>query len=237
MKLTDYSNLKEIHSLDNMIKVHLDTIKEEEGRIEFITNKRKQKDQELEDLQNNKKILENEISDTEVTLFDLEKRVSSAQGHLPMATSEKEANALQNEVDSLSPKIDELQEFTLEKLEEVEKIELDILQAQNFLKGSQETLQEITEEVQKVVQEQQLPIHQYSERIDLLIEDIPKPLYTQFGKIREKFRYNKPMVRIINHACEYCHFRVDQMTLERVESLQGIECCGQCGRLFIPLEA
>ncbi len=237
MKLTDYSNLKEIHSLDNMIKVHLDRIKEEEARIEFITNKRKQKDQELENHQNNKKILENEISDIEVTLFDFEKRVSSAQGHQSMAASEKEANALQNEIDSLSPKIDELQELTLDKLEEIEKIELEITQAQNFLKGSQETLQEITIEVQEVVKEQQIPIDQYSQRIDLLIEDIPKPLYIQFSKIREKFRYNRPLVRILNHACEFCHFRIDQMSLERVESLQGIECCGQCGRLFTPLEA
>ena len=58
MKLNDYSNLKEIHSLDNMIKVHLDKIKEEESRIDFIVQKRKQKDQDLKEIEDKEKSIQ-----------------------------------------------------------------------------------------------------------------------------------------------------------------------------------
>ncbi len=237
MKLTDYSNLKEIHSLDNMIKVHLDKISEEESRIDFISQKRKQKDQELEDLILNKSALEKEISDSEVKLFDLEKRFKNANDHLPLASSEKEVNALQNEINTLGPQIDLIQESSLEKLEEIEELEKLINQSQNFLKGSLETLEEIKNEIEEVRKVESVPIHQYENRITLLIEQTPKSLFNHFKIVRDKFRYKRPIVRIVNHACEFCHFRVDQMTLDRVESMQGIENCTQCGRLFIPLEA
>lgn len=237
MKLSDYSNLKEVHSLDNMIKLHLDKIREEEGRIEFLTKKRKQKDQELHELEEKKSQQEAEISKYEVKLFDLEKRLSSSHDHLPLATSEKEANAIEKEIQTLTPEVDQLQELSLEILDHIEELDKEITQIKNFQKGSLETLEEVKLEVQEVRDREEVPIKQYQERIKLLLDDTSPKLVEAFSKVRDKFQYKRPIVRIINHACEYCQFRVDQMSIERVESLQAIESCGQCGRLFIPLES
>ncbi len=237
MKLSDYSNLKEVHSLDNMIKVHLDKISEEERRIEFLSKKRKQKDQELLELEAQKKETENEVNQAEVVLFDLEKRLKTSHEHLPMATSEKEANAIEKEISRLTPEVDEIQERCLNLLESIEELEKAIIQAKGFLEGSKETLEEVITEVDEIRAQESIPIKQYEGRIALLLEDTPSSLLEVFSKIREKHQFNRPLVRIINHACEFCHFRIDQMSLERVESLQGIETCGQCGRLFIPLES
>ncbi len=237
MKLSDYSNLKEVHSLDNMIKLHLDKISEEEHRIVFLTKKRKQKDQELQELLHKKSHLESEISKFEVKLFDLEKRLSTSLEHLSMAQTQKEANALQKEIDTLTPEVDQIQELSLDILESIEDLDKEIIQINGFMAGSLETLEEVKTEVELVRKQEEIPIGQYEERIKLLLEDSPSALVDAFTKVRNKYQYKRPIVRIINHACEFCHFRIDQMSLERVESLQGIEFCGQCGRLFIPLES
>jgi len=237
MELNDYSNLKEIYSLDNMIKTHLDKISDEQGRITFLEKKRKQKDQELEELRKKKKDRESQINQFEVSLFDFEKKLQSSIDHIPMATSEKEAIALQNEIDTLTPEIDAIQEKSLELLDTLELIENEIEQLSTFLSGSKETLGEVQKEVEAIRNAENIPIKQYQDRINLLLENTPSKLSTIFLKIREQYRYKQPIVRIINHACEFCHYQIDQIALERVESLQGIEICGQCGRLFIPLES
>jgi len=237
MKLTDYSNLKEVHSLDNMIKTHLDKINEEKGRIDFIQQKRKQKDQEL--LTNREEVneLEKRISAHEVLLFDLEKRLKNAEDHLPLATNEKEITALQNEINSISPQVNQLQDDCLSLLEKIEELECQITQSESFLAGSLTTLSEIKSEVEKVEMEELKSIHQYEERIKSLMEITDSNLVNAFLEIREKFRYKRPLVKIVNHSCDFCHFRVDQMTLSRVEACQSIETCSQCGRLLAPLEA
>lgn len=237
MKLNDYSNLKEIHSLDNMIKVHLDKIKEEESRIDFIVQKRKQKDQDLKEFEDKEKSIQDELNQMEVKLFDLEKKLNTSKEHLPLASNQKEATALENTIMTLTPQVDQLQEESLEKLEELELLEEEKKKTEGFLKGSLNTLKEIEEEVSEIRKTENIPIGQYEKRIQLLLKDTQPHLVSTFLSIREKFRYKRPLVRVINNTCEFCHFHIDQMAQDRLETFQSIETCSQCSRLFIPLEA
>lgn len=237
MKLQDYSALKEIHSLDLMIKGHLDRISEQEQRIESIHQKRSEKEKMKVALKEEILRFQEEITKEEKLLFDLENKLKKTLEHIPMANSEKEINALEKEKEKLSPEVELIQERIIEKLELIEEREDQIRKATTFLQGSLETLQSIESEVQEIKSEEERSLGHYQERIEALLEEIPRELKNSFLKVREKFKYQRPLVRIIKHSCEFCHFQLDQLALEAVESLQRIETCSQCERLFIPLES
>lgn len=237
MSIETFSHLKEIQSLDNMIKTHLNAIEQEELRLSDITKIRERRTQEKQRLTETLESLGKESSAQEKELFVWEKRLEKANEQLPLAINEKEVSALEKERELAEGKVEEYQNSVLEKLEQMETIEDQIKDAEEFLKGSLETVQEIQEEIFKETKAEREKIENYERRINALKEMIPAAIWDVFARARQKHRFNSSLARIINNACEKCRFQVDSQTASRVELATSPEQCSQCERLLIPLES
>lgn len=237
LELKDFTALKEIQSLDNMIKKHLDAIKNEESRKDHVLELREKKESEKVGLLN--KLDENRalISELEKELFDWEKKREQAETNQSKAFDQKQAEALAKEIGQITPKCEECEEKILSLLEENEGIEIKISEADQFLAGSLETLEEISNEIYEETVEERKQINNYESRVRVLLEEIPKDLHDEFLRVREKYRFNLPLARIVNKACEKCRFQVDSQTLSLVDQARLITRCHQCERLLIPFDA
>ncbi|MCF8059193.1 MAG: hypothetical protein K9K67_07850 [Bacteriovoracaceae bacterium] len=237
MDIIQFSHLKEVQSLDKMIKKHLDIIQEQSARRDYIVKIRHTRETEKEGLLIESKDHTASINQFEKELFDWEKKLEKALEQLPMAKSEQQINALQKEQSMAEENVEHLQDKILSLLEEQEILESKIEECISFLKGSKLTLDTIDKEILEVTQVEQNEIDKYEIRIKALLEDVPDTLKLSFLKARKKHRFNQPLSRVMQGGCEKCRFILDKMTQSRIELLQTVEVCSQCERLLIPYNA
>lgn len=237
LELKDFTTLKEIQSLDNMISRHLDAIRNEESRKDHVLGLRQRRESEkvgfLQKIEENSAL----IGLREKELFDWEKKKQQAERNLLHATDQKQVEALEKEIKEFSPKCEACEEEILELLEENEVLEDSVNEADEFLNGSLKTLDDISLEILEETKEERRQISNYENRIELLLKDIPKELLDSFLIAREKYRFKMPLSRIVNRSCENCRFQVDSQTLSLVDQAKTISHCQQCERLLIPFDA
>jgi len=237
MSLQDFSSLVQVQSLENKIHDHLKKIEGHENRITFLNKQRDTKKNELEKLEislaENKKI----ISEDEKNLFKYESDLEKTKSHISQATSQQQADALEKELSTLNPKIEELEEKILINLDEQESI----IEKQNvctkFIDGSVETLEEIKKEVKADCEIENKEIAKYQERIALLFEECPDNYKSLFLNLNKKFKYKSPVTSVNNGHCNSCRFAVTSVQKSAVETGNNIELCSSCGRLFAPFSA
>lgn len=223
MELKDFTNLKEVQSLDRMIKKHLDVIESEQSRKDHINGLRAKR--ETEKLGLFEKIRENTalISELESTLSSLEEK--------------REKQFLVEEVDKISSEMDQVSEKIFELMEENEELEIEVADCKTFLEGSLKTLEEIEQQIKEETQGEQKQIDNYNQRISALLKEIPEELLKEFQKARKKYPFETYLVRIINRACEKCRFQQDSQSISLIDQARLVQCCPQCERLLIPFDS
>lgn len=223
MELKDFTHLKEIQSLDNMISKHMEVITSEESRKDHINALRSKRETEkvglFETFRENTAL----ISELEAELSSLEEK--------------KESQFMVEEVEKISNQMDQISEKIFSLMEKNEEIEEGIKDCKTFLEGSLETLEEIDAEIKEETKEEQRHIDNYQKRIQALLEDIPEELKTAFLKARKKYPKMQPLARIVNRSCEKCKYEVDSQTLSLVDQAKVVQVCHQCERLLIPFDS
>jgi predicted nucleic acid-binding Zn-ribbon protein len=237
LELKDFTALKEIQSLDNFIKKHLDAIESEESRKDSINTMREKRKTEMVGLLENHKENTALINQYEKELFEWEKKRGQAEINQDRAKDQKQAEALEKEINQITPKCEELEERVLSLLEKNEEIDKLVKEAEVFLEGSLETLKEIDLEILEETKEERRHIENYEKRIEVLLENIPETLREAFHRARQKHRFRNPLARILNKACEKCRFEVDSQTKSQIDLAKAVIQCNQCERLLIPFDA
>lgn len=231
-----FTHLKEIQSLDNAIKKHLDVIKDEELRLDDLHKLRQKKQENLEALKKENDQITSLISLEEKNLFDWEKKLQKAQDTQPFAKNEKEVNALSEEESKSATQVEESQNKILEHLDKQDELNQKMIEIEEFLRGSLETLEEMKQEIFYDTEKERKEILNYEKRIESLLEEVPHQLLEAFQHVRKKYRFKRPLVRVMNGGCEHCKFVIDKMSAQQIEYAKFITTCNQCERLFIPYD-
>ena len=237
LELKDFTALKEIQSIDNLVKKHLDAIESEESRKDSINNMRDKRKTEMVGLLESHKENTALISQLEKELFEWEKKRDQAVINQDRAKDQKQAEALEKEINQITPKCEELEEKVLSLLEKNEEIDNRVKEAEVFLEGSLDTLKEIDLEILEETTEERRHIENYEKRIKALLEEIPNGLREAFLRARKKHRFKNCISRIVNRACEKCRYEVDSQTISQVDQAKATVQCSQCERLLIPYDA
>lgn len=232
-----FSSLREVQSLDNSIKGHLDIIDDEKARIDHLDSLFKRRESEFLEWQELLSHKRTELKSLEKECHNWEEKFAKAKSQAAEAKNEKQVDALNNETKTSDAEVSRLQDLQLELLEELETLENNIEEFKTFKDGLDSTKAKVTEEVNQIVEKETLEINRYRERISALLEDIPDNLKRTFQQVRKKHRFKQPLVRVINKGCEKCKFTLDSSTCEQVETLKVIQTCNSCDRLFIPFDA
>ncbi len=228
----DLGNLLEIQSLEMKIKAHLDTIKEEKSRLNRVEKFREAKTKRREEVESEIKNLNDFINKNEKEIFSIESKLKQTESHLAMVSTQQELGALENELKSLKPKLEELQDHGLAQLERLEDFENEAIELQEFLNGSSDTIKEIESEIEDVKNVENKHIEQLKSRINLLVEQTSKEVYQSFHQLNQKYQYNKPVTFLMGKDCRECRFQVDQGMILEIERFTALCFCHGCGRIL-----
>jgi predicted nucleic acid-binding Zn-ribbon protein len=232
--MENYKKLVEIQSLYNHIGNYLEDINSQNNRLLLIEKQREKRSEELENFNLEKDVLNKDITELEKELFDREKELSKTTDHLSMASNESQANALQKELDFLSPKVDSIQESILEKMETIESLEEKISESLEFLSGSSESLKDLQNEVDTENLKTKKDIDNHSSRIELLFDSVDNNVKKSFSSIFEKSKDKRAIAFLKGRSCSVCRTEAPSMQISEIENARSIEFCMGCGKILIP---
>jgi predicted nucleic acid-binding Zn-ribbon protein len=237
MAIDDFKHLIEAQSLERSIKEHLTSISEQESRVKHIVKQREifsKETEELTSVLDGKNLLLNKF---EKDLASADSKLEKTMEHIPLARNENETTALQNEVDSLTPRIESLQDDILNLIEECELLEVSIKEKVVFLEGSAKSLEEISVEADKTKFKHQSEIEVLEERVNVLFNQVHDNYKTAYLISCETHKFNNPLCFVTGGACSVCRFTLNQMQADEIEKGGITESCHGCGRLLTPLSA
>lgn len=237
MAIEDFKHLIEVQSLEKTIKEHLDGLEEQVNRVNHIEKQREIFSNETAELKSQLKEKTTIVSNHEKELASAEAKFEKTNEHIPLARNENEANALQKELDSLTPKIESLQNEILEFLEELESLEETISEKEEFLNGSAKSLELIKVEAEKESLAHKNSIKSLEERVSSLLEQANDNHKVAYEISCKKHKFNNPLCFVVGGSCSICRFTLNQMQSDEVEKGDITESCPGCGRLLTPLSA
>ena len=224
MSLEWFSRLKEYDSLSRSRLGHLNSIKEQEKRIELLSAR---KDDNLAQLSG----LKSDYIRLQQSLHEIEQKmkVMSEQRNRWMDSGgdEGKRKAMEAEISKL-----EEEGFTLlQKLDENEVERKDI---QTFLQGLEKTIQEISLESQNEIKTFENEIKQIDLRLEGLIEILPPEFKDLLLKLLKKNLAHGPFTRIESGSCFFCRYKISRVVESEIDMQKLLRQCPQCTRIFIP---
>jgi predicted nucleic acid-binding Zn-ribbon protein len=237
MNIEDFRSLIEIQSLERKVKEHLDKIDSHHDRVTHLKKIRVNKEQESSEKAATLENLKKDISSNEKELYEAEKKISKSKENLEIAANEQQVNAIQKELDTLVPVVEELELATLESLEQSELLQIEVDELSEFLKGSKETLEEITIEVKNDVEAENKEIENYNFRSENLLSTLDKQVQTAFISVNKKYKFKDPLCFADSDSCNKCHYGIPRQLLGEIERGNIVEYCPNCGRIIAPISA
>lgn len=228
---------KEINSLTLQKTQILETILEEEKRVEFIKSNRADRSEELDVNENKLKELKFKIQKTENEISNFQRQLEKDKIALNSVTSNQQLESLKKAIAHSHESLDGLENKGLELIEEQENVELEIQEAQLFLKGSLESLNEIKQEVQSFKAEKEKEIILLENRIKLLLDELPPLFQERILSVIAKNIPKSSFTRIKDGHCEFCRFSLSKIDISNIEDKLALKTCGQCNRIFMPQQA
>jgi len=237
MNLKDFSNLIEIQSLQNYQKKHLDEIASQESRIHSLIKKKNETHLEFTDTKKKITELKPLLIQNENSLNALEKRISSLKTNQMMVKTTEQLLAIDKELATVTSEKEKLEHIILEQMETISNWEDALDTFNSFLFGIDKSIQEIQAEANQAIKEENTQISNYQERINELIQIIPKEAKEIFLNVNKKHLYNSPITLIQNNACSKCNYPIDRNMSSLIEKGTILELCPGCERLIAPHNA
>jgi len=232
MYLPSFRHLIEIEAMKTQNQNDLAAIANEEKRIsdlELLRENRRRNITSLDEEVKAMKLIEKQL---EVESLELKHKRTKEQ--LDMLTSEKEIKAMEHQLEVMASDLGQKEENYFSLLERSEAIAEEKKEAEEFLKGSANTIEDIKKEVEVERQKFNKQIENRNLRI-ISLEDQCHPALLKFYKeIEKKFAPKKAVAFLIDKKCSACFVQVDSMFKTALEEGRSMETCPNCGRFLIP---
>ncbi len=227
--------LKEFQSLHLKRDELSKSIKNELQRIEKIEEQRTKRDKILQDDLIQLKELKSKMSKIENQINDTTNRLENSKKKMNQIVSQQELEAITSQIKSYENELSELEEHGLEVLDRTEILDESISNAQNFLIGSLETI----EEIEKEIKEQNEPLYNelniLKERIEILKSQIPEKVLIRILELQSNGPKYSPITEISpQNTCKACGYLPPKALVDSVEIKLKLHSCPSCSRIFIP---
>jgi predicted nucleic acid-binding Zn-ribbon protein len=237
MQTEYYKILKEISSLLNNKDTLLTKTRSEKERVTKIQDHRQKRIQDLQNYNQRQKELSLEEQSIENNLAHQSQQLDQAKGHQMQVTDDQQLKALEHQISTLQENVSNLEEQGFELLEQMDEIHQQINDAQSFIDGSAETLQEITVEVNEACKQYQSEVEKLDFRIDHLLTELPDNFQ---AKIKTALGRKIPIsifTKINGDCCDFCKLQLNKTDLDQIEKKLTLTTCNGCKRIFIPRES
>lgn len=226
--------LREINSLDEANIAFLSVIEKENKRITFIENNRHEAQEKIQEIQNEIKELNTKNLECEKSIDQLSKTLENIEAQLLTPQGGLIADKLNTQTQEISTQKEMFENQYFENLEKKEDLEKALIEKNTFLKGSLESLSEITEEVFQVNQKTQEKINSNQNRINILLDELPvnfRELYLKIKKLNLKISI---FSKIIGGSCNICKMIVPRPLQDSIEKNLQLKTCNGCSRIILP---
>ena len=227
----DLKNLLKVQSLDRNIarlEEEMDKIEQKEQKIlEVIATKQAQlkaAQEEKEEIEKDKLFKEGLLTDTLENLKKLEVKLSSA-------TTEKQANAVNIEIDIAKTNKNVLEEKIISLEEDIDAKEKDIKELEDRYIQLQKTLKEHKAKFDERRKEITLEIEKIKEHKEELLGDIDKELLKKYEKLN-RWTKGTSIVPVRQDACYGCFMKLTPQILTLIEDTDELVYCPNCGRML-----
>ncbi len=224
MSLEWFSRLKEYDSLSRSRLGHLNSIKEQEKRIEVLSAR---KDENLAQLS----VLKSDYIRLQQSLHEIEQKMKVMAEQRSRWIDSGGDEAKRKMMEAELSKLEEEGFNLLQKLDENEVERKDI---QTFLQGLEKTIQEISLESQNEIKIFENEIKQIDLRLEGLMEILPPEFKNLLLKLLQKKLAHGPFTRIDAGTCFFCRYQISKAVESEIDMQKLLRQCPQCTRIFIP---
>ena len=228
-----YSYLVDIEALDLVIKKHQDKIDEESARIDFL--KKQKLSREKIYLENLETCKSQKVEQTkrEKELFDIDTKIDNNNAHQQNATTTKQAETLMHELSELSAHKDSLENSILELIDTIDQLEEKIKIDEEYFKGMEDTIHDISLEAKEIINEEQADIKKLETQIEGLLSEVPTDLLNVFTISRDKHRFKSSLATIQGNSCSKCRSQIASAEVETFNKTKAHMICSGCKRLLL----
>lgn len=237
MDKENFKILKEIASLESLSSQLQEAMDKENSRILFVTDQRNSRLAYLQELTSKKEALENEFSELEEKSDKNLNELNRLESNLNNATTVKEQTALESQIEAKKSLQLQFEARSNEVIDQIDECEKQLDEAQEFEKGSLDSLNSLKQEVAEIVGQKQQEKDRLSHRIDLLLDEIPENFKASYKKVAAKKLKYGPFSSLKNLQCNVCGFKVSRTLEVDVEENFKLKTCPSCSRIFIPAQA
>lgn len=226
--------IKEINSLEIKINA-LDNLKGDDKKR--MLRLHEHKSNRLEDLKSSTETankLEKRNREIEYRIEDINKELLTISAQLNSVFEEKLQKRLHEKQITLKNEIERLEEEAFEILEKLEDVNQEISDAQGFLNGIDETIDEILVEVQSDLMFKDKDINQIKDRINQIESELSDDFKKKYKNLKEKAPKNTPLTFLKQSRCGHCSFQVAAKLAEEIENLKILSSCQMCKRILMP---
>ncbi len=211
---------------------NLQQIASENKRISDLEERRNKTTQRLNDIETEQKNLK--LPEEIKTIEGLQQRLTKLTSQLALSVTEKEQKAFEGQILLVKEEKDKIEERYFIGLEKSEELAAESQDLESFLVGSEETLKNIKQEVQKNIENEENIIKNRKLRTDSLLELCQPSLKSMYLQTEVRFKNKSPVSFLIDKKCSECHMQADSMLKSSLEEGRSLEFCPSCGRLLIP---
>lgn len=237
MSAEHFKIIKEINSLSTKRDSLNSEIAEQVKRINFIESNRLKRQDELDSKSINLKDIKAQLQNTENEIAKLQAMLDKDKANLNSVFTDEQLKSLELAIQTNEEKLVPLEEDGLNLLEKIDCLEQEIKEAVSFLSGSEETLKEITQEVDAFNESHNKEISILDNRIHLLLEQLPVNFKDKVTSVLEKKIKISSFTRIQANKCEFCKYSLSNVDVSNIEDKLQLKSCTGCGRLFMPQQA
>jgi|GEM_PF-2002317 predicted nucleic acid-binding Zn-ribbon protein len=234
MSLKGFENLREVESLLKVEKQHLDTIEGHRQRLSMLDNRIAEKQEKVEELHKKIDALKKQLNSNENQIEQYDSQIEKSVIAVDRAQNQQQAEASEKQLNNLNLHKDELQELTLNLMEDLETLEAEFEENQVFLKGAHETRKDVLKEVESDTSKEEQKLKDLKERIQNLLSITPDFLVQAFNRSCEKHRYQHPLTYLTERKCHYCRYTPESSLYNELERADEAFLCRGCRRLFTP---
>jgi len=165
---------------------------------------------------------------------ELTQLIDRTTKNLKETTTEKQMTSGEKELKNLRPRLVKNEESIIQSWENLELIESQIDDKEQFLIGVTDSLNIIKKEVDEITQQNNYKIEHLLERKHELIEMLPNECKDIYLSLESK--YPLPITYLEDKQCGRCKGAIDHMLYTQINSLNSICLCPYCERIIISPE-
>ena len=224
MSLEWFSRLKEYDSLSKTRLGLLNSIKEQEKRIEVLSKRKTDTLAQLSGLKSDYIRLQQSLHEIEQKM-----KVQAEQRSRWI-----DAGGDENKRKMMEAELIKLEEEGFSLLQKLDENEIERKEIQTFLLGLENTTQEISLESKNEMQIVENEIKQINLRLEGLVEILPAEFKDLLLKLLKKNLAHGPFTRMEAGSCFFCRYKISRVVESEIDMHKLLRQCPQCSRIFIP---